>query len=85
MCDYNRSTCIIVSGRAHAHAHTPPNTTRLLAITNFHLQGFYDFVALPLVHALASAFPGARPLLTAFRRNYGHWRAVETAASNSGK
>ncbi|KAG2436288.1 hypothetical protein HXX76_006599 [Chlamydomonas incerta] len=39
--------------------------------------GFYDFVALPLVHALASAFPGARPLMESFVANYDHWRAVE--------
>ncbi|KAG2445731.1 hypothetical protein HXX76_000337 [Chlamydomonas incerta] len=43
--------------------------------------GFYDFIALPLVHALASAFPGARPLLACYVSNYDHWRAVEKAAA----
>ena len=28
--------------------------------------GFYDFVALPLVHALAGAFPGTQPLKASF-------------------
>ncbi|KAG2490632.1 hypothetical protein HYH03_011023 [Edaphochlamys debaryana] len=39
--------------------------------------GFYDFVALPLVHALASAFPGAQPLVRCFMSNYNHWRVVD--------
>ncbi|KAG2491707.1 hypothetical protein HYH03_009870 [Edaphochlamys debaryana] len=39
--------------------------------------GFYDFIALPLVHALASAFPGAQPLLACYVSNYDHWRAQE--------
>ncbi|KAG2437343.1 hypothetical protein HXX76_006000 [Chlamydomonas incerta] len=39
--------------------------------------GFYDFVALPLVHALAAAFPGAKPIEAAFHRNYVHWKAIE--------
>ncbi len=43
--------------------------------------GFYDFIALPLVHALATAFPGARPLLACFVANYDHWRAAEKAAA----
>ncbi|KAG2451386.1 hypothetical protein HYH02_003987 [Chlamydomonas schloesseri] len=45
--------------------------------------GFYDFIALPLVHALASAFPGARPLLACYVTNYDHWRAVEKAAATA--
>ncbi|GIM01922.1 hypothetical protein Vretimale_6637 [Volvox reticuliferus] len=45
--------------------------------------GFYDFIALPLVHSLASAFPGAKPLLACFVDNYDHWRAVERAAAAS--
>ncbi|KAG2490631.1 hypothetical protein HYH03_011022 [Edaphochlamys debaryana] len=36
--------------------------------------GFYDFVALPLVHALASAFPGAQQLKVCFTENYNHWQ-----------
>ncbi|KAG2493194.1 hypothetical protein HYH03_008614 [Edaphochlamys debaryana] len=43
--------------------------------------GFYDFVALPLAHALASAFPGAAPILDCFHANYDHWRAVEARAA----
>ncbi|GLC55070.1 hypothetical protein PLESTB_000940400 [Pleodorina starrii] len=43
--------------------------------------GFYDFIALPLVHSLASAFPGALPLLAAFTDNYDHWRGVEKKAA----
>ncbi|GLI59232.1 hypothetical protein VaNZ11_001076 [Volvox africanus] len=39
--------------------------------------GFYDFVALPLVHALSSAFPGAHQLMNDFVRNYNHWRQVD--------
>ncbi|KAG2443897.1 hypothetical protein HXX76_002237 [Chlamydomonas incerta] len=39
--------------------------------------GFYNFVALPLVHAIAGAFPGARPIKTCFERNYEHWKGVE--------
>ncbi|KXZ45534.1 hypothetical protein GPECTOR_53g120 [Gonium pectorale] len=39
--------------------------------------GFYEFVALPLAHAMASAFPGARPLLDCFVTNYDHWRRQE--------
>ncbi len=42
--------------------------------------GFYDFVALPLVHALSSAFPGAHPLMKCFLRNYNHWRLVDGQA-----
>ncbi|KAG2451384.1 hypothetical protein HYH02_003986 [Chlamydomonas schloesseri] len=45
--------------------------------------GFYDFIALPLVHALASAFPGARPLLACYVTNYDHWRAVEKAVATA--
>ncbi|KAG2486853.1 hypothetical protein HYH03_014536 [Edaphochlamys debaryana] len=36
--------------------------------------GFYDFVALPLVRALADAFPGARGMQTCFEANYHHWK-----------
>ncbi|GLC38258.1 hypothetical protein PLESTB_000940300 [Pleodorina starrii] len=43
--------------------------------------GFYDFIALPLAHSLASAFPGALPLLAAFTDNYDHWRGVEKKAA----
>ncbi|KAG2433960.1 hypothetical protein HYH02_012504 [Chlamydomonas schloesseri] len=43
--------------------------------------GFFDFVALPLVRALAEAFPGAAPLATCFERNYDHWRQVEAEAA----
>ncbi|KAG2492524.1 hypothetical protein HYH03_009189 [Edaphochlamys debaryana] len=39
--------------------------------------GFYDFVALPLVHAMSTAFPGARPLMACYASNYHHWRAVD--------
>ncbi|GFR47060.1 hypothetical protein Agub_g8745 [Astrephomene gubernaculifera] len=39
--------------------------------------GFYDFVALPLVHALSSAFPGCQPLMRCFLANYNHWRSAE--------
>ncbi|KAG2425824.1 hypothetical protein HXX76_013449 [Chlamydomonas incerta] len=39
--------------------------------------GFYDFVALPLVHALSSAFPGSKPLMRCLLRNYNHWRVSE--------
>ncbi|KAG2490637.1 hypothetical protein HYH03_011028 [Edaphochlamys debaryana] len=42
--------------------------------------GFYDFVALPLVHALASAFPGAQQLKGCFLTNYNHWRVVDGQA-----
>ncbi|EFJ46426.1 3'5'-cyclic nucleotide phosphodiesterase, partial [Volvox carteri f. nagariensis] len=36
--------------------------------------GFYDFVALPLVRAVAEAFPGALPLLRCFSENYEYWK-----------
>ncbi|KAG2485173.1 hypothetical protein HYH03_016063 [Edaphochlamys debaryana] len=39
--------------------------------------GFYDFVALPLVHALSSAFPGAQPLMRTFITNYNHYRSMD--------
>ncbi|KAG2501954.1 hypothetical protein HYH03_000452 [Edaphochlamys debaryana] len=39
--------------------------------------GFYDFVALPLLHALSTAFPGADPLMRCFLANYNHWRSVD--------
>ncbi|KXZ50318.1 hypothetical protein GPECTOR_17g957 [Gonium pectorale] len=39
--------------------------------------GFYEFVALPLVHALCSAFPGSTPLMRCFMGNYNHWRSVD--------
>ncbi|GFR42649.1 hypothetical protein Agub_g3586, partial [Astrephomene gubernaculifera] len=39
--------------------------------------GFYEFVALPLVHALSSAFPGAQPLMRCFVQNYNHWRVLD--------
>ncbi|KXZ51295.1 hypothetical protein GPECTOR_13g782 [Gonium pectorale] len=42
--------------------------------------GFFDFIALPLVHAMAGAFPGARPLMDSFVANYEHWRSVERTA-----
>ncbi len=35
--------------------------------------GFFDFVALPLVRAFASAFPGAQQLAACFEANYNHW------------
>ncbi|KAG2424735.1 hypothetical protein HXX76_014310 [Chlamydomonas incerta] len=43
--------------------------------------GFFDFVALPLLRALADAFPGAAPMAACFERNYVHWKAVEAAAA----
>ncbi|KXZ50319.1 hypothetical protein GPECTOR_17g958 [Gonium pectorale] len=43
--------------------------------------GFYEFVALPLVHALCSAFPGARPLMRCFMGNYNHYRAIDGQAA----
>ncbi len=39
--------------------------------------GFYDFVALPLIHALTSAFPGTLPLMRCFVANCNHWRTVD--------
>ncbi|EFJ53060.1 3'5'-cyclic nucleotide phosphodiesterase, partial [Volvox carteri f. nagariensis] len=39
--------------------------------------GFYDFVALPLLHALTGAFPGTQQLMKCFVGNYNHWRQVE--------
>ncbi|GIL58437.1 hypothetical protein Vafri_13573 [Volvox africanus] len=39
--------------------------------------GFYEFVALPMVHALCSAFPGTSTLMRCFLRNYNHWRSVD--------
>ncbi|KAG2425826.1 hypothetical protein HXX76_013451 [Chlamydomonas incerta] len=36
--------------------------------------GFYDFVALPLVHALSSAFPGTQQLMRCFLQNYHYWK-----------
>jgi hypothetical protein len=36
--------------------------------------GFYDFVALPLVNACASAFPGTQPLLQCLHLNYMAWK-----------
>ncbi|KAG2436172.1 hypothetical protein HYH02_011675 [Chlamydomonas schloesseri] len=39
--------------------------------------GFYDFVGLPLVHAISSAFPGAKPIFACFAANYEHWKVVE--------
>ncbi|GIL81204.1 hypothetical protein Vretifemale_10267, partial [Volvox reticuliferus] len=39
--------------------------------------GFYDFLALPLVHALCSAFPGTQQLMNCFLGNYHYWRSVE--------
>ncbi|GLI61128.1 hypothetical protein VaNZ11_003403 [Volvox africanus] len=35
--------------------------------------GFYEFVALPMVHALCSAFPGTQPLMTCFLDNYNFY------------
>ena len=44
--------------------------------------GFYDFVALPLVHALAGAFPGTQPLYRCFNVNYTMYtRAAEGLAA----
>lgn len=43
--------------------------------------GFYEFVALPLAHALTTAFPGAAPLMRCFESNYLHWKAVDAAAA----
>jgi hypothetical protein len=34
---------------------------------------FYEFVCLPLIHALASAFPGAGKIRDAFLANYATW------------
>ncbi|KAG2447132.1 hypothetical protein HYH02_007878 [Chlamydomonas schloesseri] len=42
--------------------------------------GFYEFVGLPLVHALSSAFPGAAPLMACFTFNYHHWLRVQQEA-----
>ena len=42
--------------------------------------GFYEFVGLPIVHALTSAFPGAAPLMTCFTTNYLHWLRVQQEA-----
>ncbi|GLI61126.1 hypothetical protein VaNZ11_003401 [Volvox africanus] len=39
--------------------------------------GFYDFLALPLVHALCSAFPGTQQLMNCFLGNYHFWKSVE--------
>ncbi|KAG2451651.1 hypothetical protein HYH02_003431 [Chlamydomonas schloesseri] len=36
--------------------------------------GFFDFVALPLVHAMTSAFPGAAKLKRFFMDNYNYWK-----------
>ncbi|EFJ46356.1 3'5'-cyclic nucleotide phosphodiesterase [Volvox carteri f. nagariensis] len=46
--------------------------------------GFYDFVALPLVRAVAEAFPGALPLLRCFSENYKYWKKAEAAAAAAG-
>ncbi|GIL58439.1 hypothetical protein Vafri_13575 [Volvox africanus] len=35
--------------------------------------GFYEFVALPMVHALCSAFPGTQPLMNCFLDNYNFY------------
>ncbi|KAG2436202.1 hypothetical protein HXX76_006514 [Chlamydomonas incerta] len=43
--------------------------------------GFYDFVALPLVHALSSAFPNAAPIMECFVTNYDHWKRTEATAT----
>ncbi|EFJ48257.1 3'5'-cyclic nucleotide phosphodiesterase [Volvox carteri f. nagariensis] len=45
--------------------------------------GFYDFVALPLLHALCSAFPGTQPLMTCFMDNYHHYTADSHALAES--
>ncbi|KAG2430481.1 hypothetical protein HXX76_010004 [Chlamydomonas incerta] len=39
--------------------------------------GFYEFVALPLVRALTSAFPGAEPLVRCYEANYEYWKAEQ--------
>ncbi|KAG2441292.1 hypothetical protein HYH02_009885 [Chlamydomonas schloesseri] len=46
--------------------------------------GFYDFVALPLVHALAGAFPGTQPLYRCFNLNYGMYTRAAEATTASG-
>ncbi|GIL66224.1 hypothetical protein Vafri_19831, partial [Volvox africanus] len=43
--------------------------------------GFFDFVALPLVHAMAAAFPGASPLFRDFLANYNYWKRADAVAS----
>ncbi|KAG2444403.1 hypothetical protein HXX76_001156 [Chlamydomonas incerta] len=47
--------------------------------------GFYEFVGLPLVHALSSAFPGAAPLMSCFTANYQHWLRVQQEAQAQGQ
>ncbi|KAG2441900.1 hypothetical protein HXX76_003506 [Chlamydomonas incerta] len=37
--------------------------------------GFFDFVALPLVHAMSSAFPGAARMKRFFLDNYNYWKS----------
>ncbi|PNW71675.1 hypothetical protein CHLRE_16g664200v5 [Chlamydomonas reinhardtii] len=43
--------------------------------------GFFDFVALPLVHAMSSAFPGAAKLNRFFLDNYNYWKKPVEASS----
>ncbi|KAG2437154.1 hypothetical protein HXX76_005821 [Chlamydomonas incerta] len=46
--------------------------------------GFYEFVALPLVHALAGAFPGTQPLKASFEANYRMYRRAAAAEEERG-
>ncbi len=39
--------------------------------------GFFDFVALPLVRAFASAFPGAQTVLACYEANHQYWVGVQ--------
>ncbi|PNW87229.1 hypothetical protein CHLRE_02g114100v5 [Chlamydomonas reinhardtii] len=43
--------------------------------------GFFEFVALPLTHALTTAFPNASPIMDCFVANYEHWKKVEAATA----
>ncbi|GLI60869.1 hypothetical protein VaNZ11_003086, partial [Volvox africanus] len=42
--------------------------------------GFFEFVALPLAHALTSVFPGVQPMMDCLVSNYRHWRRVDREA-----
>jgi hypothetical protein len=43
--------------------------------------GFFDFVVLPLFHALAAAFPSTQPILTGVEANYQTWKSMEPPKS----
>ncbi|GIL88899.1 hypothetical protein Vretifemale_16705, partial [Volvox reticuliferus] len=43
--------------------------------------GFFEFVALPMAHALTSAFPGVQPMMDCLISNYRHWRRVDREAA----